>query len=120
VGLHVQADAEPSKAPSLLVSIHSCQSLFVRQHQQQGQQQAGCQDAQCPYAHYTPPGRDVSHDTAVGHGPAPVFGDSASWGLVKFAGIEEALRQEALQVRWRALATACCAAEPHVACTPLL
>ncbi|WIA13452.1 hypothetical protein OEZ85_007032 [Tetradesmus obliquus] len=89
-----QADAEPSKASFLLVSIHSCQSLVVRQQQQQ----AGSIDAQCPYAHYTPPGRDIGHDTAVARGPAPVFGDAASWGLLKCAAVEQALRQEQLQV----------------------
>lgn len=92
--MRVQADAEPSKASFLLVSIHSCQSLVVSQQQQQ----AGSIDAQCPYAHYTPPGRDIGHDTAVARGPAPVFGDAASWGLLKCAAVEQALRQEQLQV----------------------
>jgi hypothetical protein len=100
VRFHMQADAEPSKASHLLVSIHGCQGLVVRQQQeQQGQQQAGCCNAQCPYAHYTPPGRSIGHDTAIGYGPAPVFGDCASWGLLKSAAMEQALRQEHLQVR---------------------
>jgi hypothetical protein len=93
----MQADAEPSKASHLLVSIHSCQGLVVR-HLQQPHGSGSC-DAQCPYAHYTPPGRAVGHDTVVGHGPAPVFGDSASWGLLKGVAVEQALRQEHLQVR---------------------
>jgi hypothetical protein len=112
----MQADAEPSKASHLLVSIHSCQGLVVRHPQQQ--QEAGSCDAQCPYAHYTPPGREVGHDTAVGFGPAPVFGDFASWGLVKSVAVEHALRQEHLQVgRATAIGLLCIVSAQHIGVT---
>lgn len=54
--------------------------------------------AQCPYVHYTAPGRMQSHDTAVGSGACPVFEDAASWGLVRSPAVEQALAQQHLQV----------------------
>lgn len=92
----VQADAEPAKASHLLVSVHRCEGLVMMQKQQQ--QQQGTPPVQRPYAHYTPPGRSVPHDTSLGVGPTPVFEDAASWGLVKSAAAMSALQQHQLQV----------------------
>ena len=103
--LHVcamQADAEPSKASHLLITIHRCEGLQQQQQQQlaapdqQPQQQSI--PARRPYCHYTPPGRSVPHDTALGDGPHPSFDDAASWGLVKGTELMAALQIHTLQV----------------------
>lgn len=85
-----QADAEPTKASHLLVTVHRCEGLV--QQQREGAQ------VQRPFVHYTPPGRVAAHDSSIGSGPAPVFEDAASWGLVKSAALTAALQQHCLQV----------------------
>lgn len=95
VPVAVQADAQPAKASHLLVTVHRCEGLVM----QQQQQRQGTPAVQRPYAHYTPPGRGVPHDTNIGVGAAPVFEDAASWGLVKSAAVMSVLQQHQLQVR---------------------
>jgi hypothetical protein len=82
---YTQAAAEPSQASHLLITIHRCEGLPTQQHSRW-------------YAHYNPPGRATSHDTAVAGGASPVFGDAASWALVRSAALNAALEQHMLQV----------------------
>lgn len=94
----LQADANPSKASHLLISIHRCEGLTRILPVQDSDMHHATELVQRPYVHYCPPGRNIGHDTLVGDGMAPEFHDAASWPIVRSAALREALCQSQLQV----------------------
>lgn len=100
----LQADAAPSKASHLLITIHRCQGLVLQSAHNGHDKMPGIAAAvQRPYIHYTPPGRNVGHDSGVGEGDAPIYNDAACWAYVRSKKFEQALHEQSLQVRLHCL-----------------
>lgn len=94
----IQADANPSKASHMLISIFRCEGLTMLLPAQGTERNQTEVSVQRPYVHYCPPGRSVGHDTPVENGTRPDFNDAASWPLLRSAALDQALRVQALQV----------------------
>lgn len=100
----LQADAAPSKASNLLITIHRCQGLVLQSAHNGHDKMPGIAAAvQRPYIHYTPPGRTVGHDSGVREGDAPIYNDAACWAYVRSKSFEQALHEQSLQVRLHCL-----------------